>query len=626
MSIGFAKALFFATHQRTPWKTNEISLRKSTWPLLNDLLSKQKISYLDYTLTLKLLQLSPTTCQEVAICICHLLMSAKAGHLCIKVENGQVFPPMEQVWQQDNGRQLETEEQAQITQMVCQGAEALPISLVSEIKENRYLSTPICRSKSLLYLQRHWLFESLIAYHLQKQNHFSPKFHFDLEALQSTVKAWKEEGKLLEEQAQAIINSLTSSFSLINGGPGTGKTYTAGYLIKAFWKHLSAKGKKHVEIALAAPTGKAAANLQSSLARVTADLIDFPSLSAKTLHNLLGIKRSPSLFKDRAPFLSADLIIIDEGSMIDVRLMALLLSAIKKGARLVLLGDQYQLPSVEAGSLFNDFIYLAHQSSNHQITCTTLKTCLRAELKSIIEFAARVNRGEAQQAMALLNHADYPGLYHKPLPSDKSNGFKTFYQEVCAHFPSFIPEENNPSHLLALFKKTGILSPLRKGPWGVDQLNLLLWQKISRQAPKKGWMAIPIMIVANDYQNELFNGEMGVLMRKLPVENIECTQMDDYALFPGKDKGENVRRFSALLLPRYELAYCLSVHKSQGSEFEHVFLVMPEGSELFGREVFYTAVTRARKKLDLFGSEHILMKTISQQGMRFSGLSAGNID
>jgi len=124
-------------------------------------------------------------------------------------------------------------------------------------------------------------------------------------------------------------------------------------------------------------------------------------------------------------------------------------------------------------------------------------------------------------------------------------------------------------------------------------------------------------VSANDYRQELFNGETGVLIRRLPLQPLDA---EDYALFPSPAGEGLVRRIPALLLPKYELAYCLSVHKSQGSEFDHLVLVLPDGSEQFGREVFYTAVTRARKSIEIYGSEVVMLSTIRQQGVRLSGL------
>jgi exodeoxyribonuclease V alpha subunit len=160
-----------------------------------------------------------------------------------------------------------------------------------------------------------------------------------------------------------------------------------------------------------------------------------------------------------------------------------------------------------------------------------------------------------------------------------------------------------------------LLSPLRKGPLGVESLNEAIWQQISSQNFSMGWLAIPIMIVKNDHQQDLFNGETGILIRSLPLQSIG---REDYALFASRENTQEHRRFSASVLPPYEYAYCISVHKSQGSEFDHVILALPEGAEIFGREMLYTAITRARKQFDLYGSDETVRKIIKQKEIRLS--------
>ncbi len=170
-------------------------------------------------------------------------------------------------------------------------------------------------------------------------------------------------------------------------------------------------------------------------------------------------------------------------------------------------------------------------------------------------------------------------------------------------------DEQNPKELLEAFQRFRILTPLRKGPYGVETLNRTLVRHYLSKTDQ--WFVAPIMLVNNDYRLELWNGEVGILVRR----KSEHIQEGDFAIFPKRGK------VPALLLPKYEYAYCLSVHKSQGSEFDHVLLLMPEGSEVFGRELLYTAATRARKKLEVWGSDEVLEKTINTQSHRLSGIS-----
>lgn len=215
-----------------------------------------------------------------------------------------------------------------------------------------------------------------------------------------------------------------------------------------------------------------------------------------------------------------------------------------------------------------------------------------------------------------------------------------------------------------------ILSPLRKGPFGFETLNDLIFEQVQTKLKGMAYIILPIMIASNDYDCELFNGETGVLVRKLPL--LKHYRHEDRAFFPSKeglhpgsndarllsdsdrsteaslfhrsssialamnsskikksaviDQSSNGnhrswREFSPFMLPKYTLAYCLSVHKSQGSEFDKVVLVLPEGSETFGKEVLYTAITRAKKSIEIFGSDEVLEKTFQNESLRLSGIT-----
>src|SRR5262249_11532711 len=154
-----------------------------------------------------------------------------------------------------------------------------------------------------------------------------------------------------------------------------------------------------------------------------------------------------------------------------------------------------------------------------------------------------------------------------------------------------------PLELFAKFNQFRILTPFRKGPFGYEALNALCHKNLAKTLRLGERSVIPIIVVATDYGLELFNGEVGILVCHHKVNEFSAFQKGDYALFPGNSlekAGQSMRQIPAILLPKFEYAYCLSVHKSQGSEFERVLLLLPEGSEIFGREVLYTGVTRAR--------------------------------
>lgn len=621
MKSGLAKASFFETYQRSPWNLHQKKFFTHSWPLLDACLAQRRIAYLDYILTHRLLRQHINATQELAFCLCHLIIAAREGHLCIHIGEQQLLPSASQLWQEE-GSTASREESEWINALIRQGIEQIPTDLITHLTSDQIyegIDTPFCRYRTSIYLQRHWIFESLFLHHLKRHCISSPVFVLNTEKIETTLSDLCQQGHLLEEQAQAVRNACLHPFSLMTGGPGTGKTYTAGQFIKVFWTHLPPSQREKCEIALAAPTGKAVANLQRSLGKVSATLEKCPPLIAKTLHNLLGIRSFHHPFStDGIKRLTADLIVVDECSMIDIRLMALLFEAIKEGARLVLIGDCHQLPSVEAGSIFADLLHVSKLSKELSIPCTQLKTCVRTDIHSIIDFAKMIKQGEAEAALKMLNTSSCQEIQKLSLPVDIKEAHRVILNDVKKHFPIQVKKGFTPQQILQLFQTTRILSPLRKGPLGVEALNHLLWNYFS-QIPHRGeFLAIPIMIVMNDYRQNLFNGETGVLIRRTPLRGI-CTE--DYGIFPDRDEEGQVRKIAAILLPKYEYAYCLSVHKSQGSEFDRVVLIMPEGSELFGREVLYTAVTRARKHVTIYGKDSVLHQTILHQGIRLSGIS-----
>lgn len=615
---GLAKSSFHEAHESLPWNGSEEKYKGHHWPLLELLLSQKRLSYFDYALADRLLRDHPSAGQEVALFLCHLSLAAKDGHLCIRIINDEVIPPITQIWQDDEGESPAPDLEEKLTEMIITGSKEIPVAIQTAIDQESTTvpRTPLCRKGNDFYLQRHWIFESLFIKHLKKHLKTPPALSIDQDKVVNTVEEMVQKGVLLKEQGRAIKMGCLNTLTLVTGGPGTGKTYTAGHLIRVFWESLPEEERRSCQVVLAAPTGKAAANLQRSLSRVAASLTGFPAIQAKTLHALLNIRQSGE--QQEVERLAADLLIVDESSMIDLKMIALLFESLKPGSRLILLGDRHQLPSVEAGSVFIDLIRLHEASLPHlNIPCASLLVCLRAELKALIDFASLVNQGVPRCVLDSLSEQREEGIRRLHFSTERNHAQKEFVAHVLPYFPSVLKHNQQPEDLLDLFQTIRLLSPMRKGPFGVEILNELIWDKISKSSPSSGWIAIPIMISVNDYRQELFNGETGVLVRRLPLH---AMSEDDYALFPPQKEGEKARRLPALLLPKYELAYCLSVHKSQGSEFDRVILVLPDGAEKFGREVFYTGITRARKKLEIYGADNVVLKTVEQQGGRLSGI------
>jgi exodeoxyribonuclease V alpha subunit len=425
----------------------------------------------------------PKAPESATLFLAHLLKSAREGHLCIDLTT--------------------------LPSHLQHGEHLLPPSLFESI---------LVRQDHRIYLRKNWECEQSLIKHLRRICSHLPSKSIDFQKFN------------LNTQQQAAIKKVAKqTLTLITGGPGSGKTYTAACLIRLCLE----SGIKSV--AIAAPTGKAAANLRVALGPIAEKCV------IKTLHALL--KSGP---------LYADFVLVDEASMVDAQWMARLFGAMREKSRLVLLGDPDQLPPIESGHVFAD---LAHDPT----LTTELKICLRTELQSIIDLAARVKRGEI--------------IPTEPLPDTKH-----LVQQVMQ-------------------KKAQVLTPLRKGIYGSEHLNALLFAEHQKQ---RGG-AIPILITVNDSSLGLYNGDVGLLEGK-------------QASFSGG------REYSEHLLPPYEYAYALSVHKSQGSEYDKVVIVLPEGAEIFGREMLYTALTRAKKEITLLAHPGVMEKLVKTRTQRFSNI------
>ncbi|MBS0628668.1 MAG: AAA family ATPase [Verrucomicrobia bacterium] len=350
---------------------------------------------------------------------------------------------------------------------------------------------------------------------------------------------------LTTEQSDALQNVLSHPLSIITGGPGTGKTFTAAQIVKGL----------QATTILTAPTGKAASHLESQ--------IDHPVRSG-TLHSLLEVRGPLDYAKEVTP-LDAELIIVDECSMIDPPLFARLLTAIGPDTRLVLMGDRNQLPAVEGGSIFADLI------ESNQIPTAELTKCMRSDRNEILNLAKAILDGTAEEIRTIdLGFAD--------------KDIESIYQRLWNH----VKDRD--------FNRFRILSTLRKGPLGVDALNTYLFEKFSKITTQ-----FPIMIRRNDSRTGLSNGDTGIL--KGQTATFSAGQ-----------------QFSIHELPPFEYAYCISVHKSQGSEYEQVLFLVPDGSEAFGKEVLYTAVTRAKLKLEIDGNAEQIRAALSRSSGKISGI------
>jgi exodeoxyribonuclease V alpha subunit len=470
---------------------------------------------------------------------------------------------------------------------------------------------PLVLSGGLLYFGRYYRYETDLASSLILLTRVGYE-HPDHDRLLDTFFG---DGADPHQRSAARV-ALTRGLCIIGGGPGTGKTTTIVNIVGL----LQACYGNSLNIALAAPTGKAAmrmrASVQSQVAESRSDQSPQAAVLAaepQTLHRLLGLHRySPKPKFHPANPLSADVIIVDEASMVDLALMAKLVGALKKGARLVLLGDRDQLASVESGAVLADCMQAL---PNHVVE---LKTRYRFS-HEISELSDAIKSGHSDRAWELLSRPDSETL---------SLGGRHWLEQITASYSTFLQAVRsavragaNREHygpLFAQFDRLRVLCAVRSGPFGVKELNRLIELRLAGlgyETSSRQWYAgRPVMITRNDYTLELFNGDIGLCLPD--PDSAEGLSV----WFEGRDN--RLRRYLPGQISGCETAWAMTIHKSQGSEFGQVCIVLGDSdNRVLCRELLYTAVTRAREKLNFVVDETVFRTTIARSTMRYSGLA-----
>jgi exodeoxyribonuclease V alpha subunit len=448
-----------------------------------------------------------------------------------------------------------------------------------------------------LYLRRYWEYEQQLAAAILARARPG-----------ESAPAKKKQSDL---QQLAATRAISSNFSVITGGPGTGKTRTVIIILRLL---LDRAGGKKLRIKLAAPTGKAAARLTEAAREVRQDF------EATTIHRLLGyVSGSPCFRHHPENPLNADVVIVDEASMVDLALMARLVAAVPDDARLILLGDRDQLASVEAGNVLADICAAAEEAAPdeplHGAVVALAKNYRFAETGGIYRVSTAINAGDAGSAIEALRQDDEGEVQCEALPpaGKLTNALR---DRIVAGYRASL-ETNDPREALEQLKQFRILSALRHGPFGVENLNAIAEEVLADAAllaPRPGWYrGRPLMITENDYNLSLFNGDSGII---LPDREAGGELRAFFLSGEGR-----LRRFLPSRLPAHETAFAMTVHKSQGSEFERLLFVLPEkDSRLLTRELLYTAITRARERVVLWANEAILRAAIERRTVRKSGL------
>lgn len=534
-------------------------------------------------------------------------------------------------------------------------------------------NTPLVLSSGRLYLRRYWRYETEVAHDIIQRLRLKPAIPDDLvqriDELFGPLRDFREHAKQeVHWQSVSAAIAVQSAFSVISGGPGSGKTTTVIGLLRLLRSIGLAQGHP-LRISLAAPTGKAAARLAESIdaaaARLPQDVRASIPTEVTTLHRLLGSRTHTRHFVHNARNpLHIDLLVVDEASMIDLAMMAALLKALPASARLILIGDKDQLASVEAGSVLGDLCRNAERAVYSPATIqwieantgyklgalagdgrqmdqriTMLRKSYRFDRKSGIGALAReVNGGYPERVakvwqqgfedinrltLASTDAADFARLVLDGAPSPSHVGYRAYLRCAQAGPWSHESEDAWARAVLEAFGRFQLLSPLRIGPWGVEGLNQKTAQilfnagLISRQ---DGWYAgRPVMVTRNDYTLGLMNGDIGIVLPFAAESGPDQESLR--VVFPATEG-----MFKKVLPSRLndvETVYAMTVHKSQGSEFDHAALVLPDATmPLLTREMVYTAITRARRYFTLVGPRLEMLSTaVRKRTHRASGLA-----
>ncbi|CAM3314936.1 exodeoxyribonuclease V subunit alpha [Mycobacterium intermedium] len=458
----------------------------------------------------------------------------------------------------------------------------------------------------LLYLDRYWREEEQVCRDLLGLLSSRPKAELpDLQRLFPPG---------YEEQRQAAETALVQGVTVLTGGPGTGKTTTIARLLAAVAEQADLAAGHRPRIALAAPTGKAAARLAEAVQEELADLdvadrARLGPLEAVTLHRLLGSKPGTSArFRhDRANRLPHDVIVVDETSMVSLTLMARLVEAVRPGARLILVGDADQLASVEAGAVLADLV--DGLSARDDVRVAALRTSHRFG-KSIAELAHAIKSGDADYALALLRSGDD----HIEFIEDEDPTAKI--RAVVVPHALRLREAallGAADTALATLNEHRLLCAHRRGLFGVQFWNRQaeIWlAEETGQPPWTQWYAgRPLLVTANDYGLRVYNGDTGVVV----------SGPDGLRAVIAGASGK--LDFGTGRLSDVETMHAMTIHKSQGSQADEVTVLMPPtDSRLLTRELFYTAVTRAKNRVRVVGREAEVRGAIERRALRATGL------
>jgi exodeoxyribonuclease V alpha subunit len=495
---------------------------------------------------------------------------------------------------------------------------------------------PLIMDGERLYLARYHAYESQLAAQLLKRAADQPEVdEAQLSASLQRLFAGNA-AQAPDWQRLAAAQAVRRRVAVISGGPGTGKTTTVVRLLAAL---LEQPGCERLAIGLAAPTGKAATRMAEAIRNAKTSLPVSDAIKAalpeqaSTLHRLLGSRGDrPQVRHTAANPLALDVLVVDEASMVDLAMMAKLLDALPANGRLILLGDKDQLCAVEAGAVFAELCAgrgfdaaaaadlqritgqnVPVEAPNSQLADAVLLLTHShrfAADSGIGELARRINTGDARGTLSLLQEGR-SDLHWQAEPTPQA--LLKRIEEGYANYLE-VAQNGEPANAFAAFNQFRLLTAQREGEYGVAGLNEALearYQRRFKLGARERWYAgRAVMVQSNDYALGLFNGDIGI-----------CLQ-GEQGLRVWFETEDGHRSFSTTRLPSHETAFAMTVHKSQGSEFTEVLLVLPEhSSPLLTRSLFYTGITRAKQKVEIWALAPRISEAVSTRAERAAGLA-----
>ncbi|MGC2654578.1 MAG: exodeoxyribonuclease V subunit alpha [Mycobacterium sp.] len=534
----------------------------------------------------RLCALSQETDEQVALAVALAVRALRSGSVCVDLSTvAGVVGPADLSWRE-------------------------PTAWLAAVRASPLLGEPPVLhlyDDRLLYLDRYWREEQQVCDDLLAL--LVPKPVIDVPDSERLFPAG------FEEQREAAEIALSQAVTVLTGGPGTGKTTTVARLLALLAEQTQIAGGPRVRVALAAPTGKAAARLQEAVALEverldTADRARLGELRAVTLHRLLGSRPdTSSRFRyDRGNRLPHDVIVIDETSMLSLTLMARLLEAVRPQARLILVGDADQLASVEAGAVLADLV--EGLSARDDVRVAALRTPHRFG-ESIGALAEAIRFGEADQVLTLLRSGDrHIEFVEDDHPEQRLRS--VLVPHALALREAALLGAGDVA--VATLDRHRLLCAHRRGPFGVAHWNrqVQMWlAEETGQPPWSEWYAgRPLLLTANDYGLRVYNGDTGVVV--VGPDGLRAAIASATGLLD----------FATSRLSDVETMYAMTIHKSQGSQADEVTVLMPPAdSRLLTRELFYTAMTRAKQKVRVVGPEASVRAAVGRRAVRASGLA-----